>query len=118
MAIDPNTVAPKHPNRRYQFGLRLLLIVVTLVGCGLGWLSFLARAAWRQQAAVAQIVHLGGKVFCDYQFDGKENKIPNATLPGPALLHSLLGDDFFRTVVAVDLSLRFVEDDDLTKLSR
>ena len=60
--------------------------------------------AGKQQAAVAQIEQLGGKVFYDYQFDESGKRIEGAQPSGWSVLRPLLGKDFFDTVVEVDLS--------------
>jgi hypothetical protein len=95
---DKPTIAElvKKPRRWFSFSLRTLLIVVTLVGCGMGWVGMKVQEARRQQAAVRAIEDLGGEVQYDYEFDSKGGALPNPALPGPAWLHFLLGDDFFR----------------------
>ena len=51
MPTEPSKADPPNRKRRwYQFSVRTLMIFVTLVGCGLGWLGFKGRAARRQQA--------------------------------------------------------------------
>ena len=86
---------PKSRRRWYQFGLRTLLIAVTLAGCGLGWLGWKVREARQQAAIVAAIKTLGCDVRYDYEVDATRSQ------PGPAWLHSLLGDDFFRNVAGI-----------------
>ena len=95
---------------------RAPLIVVTLVGCGLAWLGWTVRGARQQQTAVAAIRKLGGFVTYDYQFDSQGRDVPNAAPPGPAWMHSLLGDDFFRSVYGVILVDPAVKDADLEQL--
>ncbi len=97
--------APPKPSRRwYQFTLRTLLIVVTLVGCGFAWFGLKVRESHRQEAAVAAIERLGGRVFYD------------AEPPGSGLVRALLGDEFFRNVRQVDLEIYAVDDADLEHL--
>jgi len=92
------------PQRRwYSFRLRTLLIFVTLAGSGFGWPGFKVQESQRQQAAVAAIENLGGAVMYDYEFDRHGGHLPNAEPPGPSWLHTLLGDDFFRTACQVFL---------------
>jgi hypothetical protein len=100
-AAAPNAAEPKSCRRWFSFSLRTLLIFVTLAGCGLGWLGFKIQEGRRQQAAVEAIEKLGCDVGYDYQFDSQGGSVFNPTLPGPAWLHSLLGDDFFRNVDSV-----------------
>ncbi len=113
MEAVPDKIEPKCKRRWFQFSLRSLLIFVTLVGCGLGWLGFKVRAASRQQANVAAIVKLGGSVEYDYDNDAQGNRVPNPTPPGPKWLRGLLGDDFFRDVTGCDLTDKPVTDAEL-----
>ena len=99
-----NTAQPKPRRRWYQFRLRTLLVVVTLAGCGLGWLGIKVLEARQQQAAVAAIENLGGHVRYDYEFTTIGGRELVDEPPRPAWLRALLGDDFFRSVVEVDLS--------------
>jgi len=101
---DPNAAQPKSRRRWYQYSLRTLLIVVTLAGCGFGWLGVKMREAREQRAAVDAIKKLGGYVVYDYESDSRGVRVPNATPPGPAWLRSILGDDCFRTVTEVNLN--------------
>jgi len=118
MDEQPTTAEPQVKSRRrwYQFSLRTLLIVVTLVGCGLGWLGFKVREARRQEVAVAAIEKLGGQVAYDDQFDSLGNYVGKVVPPGPAWLRELLGNDFFRNVRTVDLTLPTLRDADLDQL--
>jgi len=100
-----NAGQPKSRRRWYQYSLRTLLIVVTLAGCGFGWLGWKVREARQQQSAVAVIEKLGGRVIYDYGFDSQGNELPTATPPGPAWLRSLVGDDCFRCVCCVYLDI-------------
>ena len=110
MNKSPNAAEPKPRRRWYRYGLRTLLIVVTLAGCGFGWLAMKVREGRRQQAAVEAIRELGGGVAYDYEFDAQGNYAANATPPGPAWLRALLGDDFFRNARRVGLAGSLVND--------
>jgi hypothetical protein len=101
MTAPSNAAQPKTRRRCFSFSLRTVLIFVTLAGCGMAWLGFKVQEGRRQAAAVAAIEKLGGWVRYDYEFESQGGLVPNATPPGPAWLHSLLGDDFFRTVYSV-----------------
>src|ERR1700676_2985640 len=91
---DQPTAVKRPPRRWYQYSLRTLLIFVTLVGSGLGWLGMKMREARQQQAAVVAIESAGGRVQYDYQYDAKGVYDAYAAPPGAAWLHALLGDDF------------------------
>jgi Leucine rich repeat len=115
MDEKPRTTDPQARTRRrwYQFGLRTLLIFVTLAGCGFGWLGFKVRAAREQAAAVAAIQKLRGDVHFDYEFGPHWTILRNAKPPGPTWLRALLGDDCFRDVVLVTLDYAQVSDADM-----
>ena len=116
---DQPTVLKKPRRRWYQFSLRTLLIVVTLAGCGLGWLGPKAYQARRQQAVVAAIRQLGGKVAYDYEFNSKGEPSPNSESFRSAWLHALVGDDCFGNVCEVsfeDMGNKPLTDADLKLL--
>jgi hypothetical protein len=92
--------------RWFRFGLRSLMIALTVLCV---WLGLKVNAARRQHAAVQAILQAGGEVSYDYQ-------IVPITLPGytedynidrkavssvPSWLRSVFGDDFFRNVTDV-----------------
>ena len=106
---DPDAVQdaakPTRARRWFQLSLRTLLVVVTLAGCGLGWLGIKVREARQQQGNVAALLKLGCTVRYDYEYDPQNanpgHLVPNATPPGPAWLRRMLGDDFFQSVNGV-----------------
>ena len=100
----PNAAQPKSRRRWHQFSARTLLIAAIIIACGLGYWSSLNLKVGRQQADVAAVAWMRGTVAYDYEFNSQGNRVPNAAPPGPAWLHSLLGDDFFRSVYEVDLA--------------
>ena len=116
MDEKPDNVEPRR--HWYQYSLRTLLIVVTLAGCGFGWLGGKVQQTRQQAAAVEAIQKLGGHVYYDYEADSEGNYISNAAPPGPALLHSLLGNDFFRNVYAVSLWPTPCTDADVERLKQ
>ena len=112
--ITPNPAAPAKPRRRWlRFGLRTLLIFITVAGCALGWLGVKVREARRQQADVAAILKLGGRVEYDYDEDGQGNRVQNPVPPGPPWLRAVLGDDFFRDITGTELTDTPATDADL-----
>ena len=77
------------PNRRwYQFSLKTLLVVLTLlcVGPG-GYVAYEQSKARRQKAAVEAIEKIGGRI----SYDPKVSQRPN-------WLKSILGDDSFKAI--------------------
>jgi hypothetical protein len=83
---------PKPKRQWFQYSLGTLLVFVTVSAIPCSWLSVKMRQAERQRAAVVAIEKLGGYVVWD---DGASK--------WPAQLREVLGKDFFRRVVAVEL---------------
>jgi hypothetical protein len=90
----------------YQFSLRTFVIIITLLGIWLGYISFRAR---EQREVVARIKELGGKVEYDYQTEKNPQKSP----PGWPWLRRLVGDEYFQDVAVVNLDGTKVSDADL-----
>jgi hypothetical protein len=88
----PKVDLPKRKRRWFQFSLRTLLILVTLLCIGV---AIISNRAMRQKAAISAILKDGGDV--DYAHNFPQRAEP----PGPAWLRKLLGDDFFATVISV-----------------
>ena len=74
----------------FQFSLWTLLVVVTLFAIACSWLAVKIRQARREGQVVAEIEELGGEVT---------RKDSGA----PRWLRTLLGDDFFVTVIQIRL---------------
>ncbi|HZL91309.1 MAG TPA: hypothetical protein VFB96_23280 [Pirellulaceae bacterium] len=85
--------------RLLRFRLRTLLLAVLVISVALG---IYVKRAKQQQQSVAAIKRLGGWAYYDYQL-----KDDNVDLQGeswvPAWLRSKLGDDYFHTVVHVNM---------------
>lgn len=86
--------------RWMQFSVRTLLLVVVAVCVPLGWLASKRSERRAEQSAAIAIEKLGGHVG--------DNLDPfrDDSLPGPALLRFILGDDFFVRVRNVWLNNR------------
>jgi hypothetical protein len=95
--------APVSKLRRYQFGLRTLLVCVTLCAFACSWLAVKMRQAQQQRKVAAAIEALDGAVSWT-----KES--------GPAWLRNLLGDHFFARVYIVSLDCTQVTDAELEDL--
>jgi len=106
--------------RWFRFSLRTLLLLVTALCV---WLGIQVNAARRQREAVAAILSAGGTVVYDYEIVPSaspstallktlpagvrrtDKRIDHNQLPhGPAWLRAQIGDDYFRTVIAVYLN--------------
>jgi hypothetical protein len=96
-------------NRRwFRFGLRTLLIALTVLCV---WLGFKVNAARRQHEVVQAILQAGGTVAYDYQLkpvkgfiDDDFNINSDIASPVPGWLRSIFGNDFFSDVNYVDLN--------------
>jgi hypothetical protein len=104
---NPTMGAASSDNRRwFRFGLRSLMIALTLLCV---WLGFKVNAARRQREAVQAILQAGGTVAYDYQmvpvglpsYAETFNIDRNAVSPAPSWLRSVFGDDFFCNVIYV-----------------
>jgi len=108
-------------SRWFRFSLRTLLLLIAVLCV---WLGIQVNAAHRQKAAVEAILRAGGSVGYTYQLrpDGTfRSPYPefslfyidrNAPTPGPAWLRKLIGDDYFRTAVQVQIP---ITDEDAAK---
>lgn len=97
-AADPATPRPRR--RSLQFSLATLLLAVAL--CAL-WFGTQAGRARAQKRAVTVLRQMGGWVLYDYQYPSG-NRQPDAEPWAPAWLRRLVGDDYFQTVVEVQLA--------------
>lgn len=113
---EPSPRPAKAPLRWYQYRLRTFLVFLAL--CAV-WLGMISRRARQQRTAVEKIKALGGTVVYDYAKarGGRWNEFdPKNSAAGPAWLRSFIGEDYFQTVVQVNLSKVKVSDDDLAIL--
>src|SRR5690242_8371698 len=86
---------------QFRFRLATLLVVITAICL---WLGVITHRARSQKEAIAVLSTLGAKIRFDYQDNGPGNVLdPDADIPGPAWARRYLGNDYFRTVVDVDL---------------
>jgi hypothetical protein len=95
-------MSPAPKRRWFQFSLRTLLLVMLVACLGLAPIAYEQHKAIRQQAAVAAIQKLGGRVEYD-------RSLPSRS----AWLRVLLGDDSYRNATGLDLSQTQVTDADL-----
>jgi hypothetical protein len=109
---------------RSQFSLRSLLLSAVVVALPCSWMAVEIRAARNQQETVELVRRRGGFITYDYQLDAFGN-LESARVPpvdygrrrhlraedlmgpgvpyGPRWLHSVLGDDFFASVVRIQI---------------
>jgi hypothetical protein len=107
-------------NRRrpiIRFGLRTLLIAITLLGV---WLGLRVNQARRNRQAIDAARTMGGFVEYAHQFPkgqwgGRRDR--KAQPPGPAWLRERIGDEYFVSVVGLQFTVESLTDADLEKLS-
>jgi hypothetical protein len=102
--------------RRFlRFSLRGLLLLVLLISV---WLGLQVNRAHKQRRAIAKIQELGGSVVFDYQVvDSVDKPVlswdPKKEPSASKWLRDLVGEEYFRNVVAIDLSKTPTGDEDL-----
>ncbi len=104
--------------RFFRFRLKWLLLFVTVFAIYLGYET---NQAIKQRKAFAIIQKVGGKLFYDYEVDPQDDyrHIQQGTVSprGPSWLRNLVGDDYFRTAVVIELSRSSAGDAELGELS-
>ena len=96
------------PKRRWlSYSLRTMLLLVTLLCV---WLGVQVNRANKQRRAVEAIEKLGGAVMYDCEERRYRPGGSGSKPPGPAWLRTLIGRDYFDTVVQVDLVDLYDED--------
>jgi hypothetical protein len=98
--------------RRFQYGLRSLMLLVVAVAVECSWVSVRMERARKQKEAVEAIRRLGGTTEYSYQ----RAATPDAAPPGPSWLRRFLGDDFFADVAVVSLDHTKVTDGGLESI--
>jgi hypothetical protein len=112
------------PRRRwFQFSLRSLLILITVLAV---WLGLQVNRVNRQRRAVEAITELGGQFSYDYQrkpglsggvfIRGTMGPVPHSYSdrvepPGPAWLRRLMGEHYFVTPVRLSIGDQRVIDE-------
>ena len=72
---------PSKPRRRwFQYSLRTLLVLVTVLCVFCVWLGLVSERARKQREAVAAIEAMGGVVYYDYQVDSSGTLLPKGIL--------------------------------------
>lgn len=106
-SVKPDAVTPTRQRRWFQFSLRTVLVVVTLLCIGPGgYVAYEQRKARKQKAAVEAIEKLGGEVRYD-----------RTTPVRSGMLRQILGDESFGNVTEVLLANSQVTDVGLEHLA-
>ena len=92
---------------RAQFSLRMMILVVVVMACGLAYLNWCRSRANREQAIVKRY---GAAALYYFQYDEDDDTHdPNAEPPGPWFLRRVWGDLAFARVHTI-----YIENDPLT----
>ena len=83
--------------RRFQFGIRTLLVFTLVCSIACSWLTVRMKQARKQKEAVAAIWKQAERVRYDYPLNASGGPIR----PVPTWLRTLFGDDMFDTVIEV-----------------
>ncbi len=86
--------------RWYQFSILAALILTTIVAV---LVAMFVVPAQRQRAAVARILAAGGQVTYEHEVTRPIIGSARPSPPGPALLHTVIGPDYFQTVIGVSI---------------
>ncbi len=104
--------------RRFQFGIRTLLVLVVAVALPSSWLAVCIQQARRQAAAVVVMrdeFHAGVAFDTDWHFDGFVQ--PGGTSPPvPETLKKLLGTDFFSRPIKIEWGCTPSNDSDYSRV--
>jgi hypothetical protein len=95
----PDAVPPGR--RRFQFGLRALLVTVFLVATFCAVFVWQLQSAQRQKRCIEAIRERGGHVYYAYQND-TDGVHWGAQSPVPEMFLKVLGEDFFHRVGGVE----------------
>jgi len=106
--------------RGFQFSVRSLLVVLTVLAIALAWLAAKRHRARRQHAAAEALADAGAVVYYDYHVDpdGAIFALPDdsAKPDVPRWLLQLLGRDFFSDVVIVEVHSNTFSDKDMVHI--
>jgi hypothetical protein len=99
-------------NRRFQFSLRVLLVILT---CLCIWLGARANSVRRQREAIARIDGLGAFAYYAFEWNESRDWFQTGAVgePGPTWLRNLLGIDWLNPVVAIRFEGCSITDADL-----
>ncbi|MBW3597190.1 MAG: hypothetical protein KY475_07935, partial [Planctomycetes bacterium] len=86
---------------RPRFGLRMLLVVVTIFGVWLGVQVHFARHERQAHEAIAPLARM---IEYDFQYDGDGEYVSDAELHTPPWLQELVGEEFFRRIHTIRFS--------------
>ncbi len=99
LAMAPWFIVALIFRRRFQFGIRSLLVLTVVIAIMCGWLTTENRRAQKQGQAVAWIRSVGGSVGYDWEISASDPPLQREQQPEPQPLRNLLTDEFFGDVL-------------------
>jgi len=111
-----DTETPKPKRRWYQYSLRTLFVVMTMVACFCSWYAYEMNEAAKRRAAIEEIKTIGGMVF---YYDADIYPVMPAGGEPPdwySLLRQLHGDEHLGNAISVFLDGTQITDADLIHL--
>jgi hypothetical protein len=101
--------APRRRRSLLRFSVRGLLLLILVIGCGLGWIAWVARTGQAQRRTVAAIYQAGGWALYDVDWD--EGPATITWKPRwPRSIVDRFGIDYFGNVVFINLHDRGNDD--------
>jgi hypothetical protein len=92
------------PTRHWgQFGLKALLVFVSLCAIPCSWLAVKIKHARDERLAANRVIELQGTVYYDHQEDASGSRAPTPRTPTPAWLTKLVGIDPFSHVTELSI---------------
>ena len=105
--MEENPLPPVKPRRRwFQYSLRTLLILTTIIAVWLAWWSHKTR---QQREVVEALKDIGGDVIYDFQ-------LPNGPAYWPKWLVNAMGVDYFAGVIALGLWSPIITDNHMEQV--
>ena len=101
----------------FRYSLRTFLVILTLFAVWLGWTVHCAR---QTRLAIDAIEELGGHVAYLHERTKSGEFDSRGTLPGPAWLRELIGNEYFLDVSRIEFfgpRITSITNDDLKQLS-
>ena len=91
----------KYKRIKWQFSLRVMIVLTLVLACAMAYLSSYARRAKREREIVEQYA---ATAFYDFQYDEEDDENhTDATPPGSWILRRIFGDNVFARVRELEI---------------
>ena len=99
--VVPIAEEPRYKRHWYQYSLRSLLLLTTVVCVGMSWFTVKLRQAREQRETVELIERAGGEVLYDWEVNSLGERVRHGEEPAQSWPRRILGNDFFDSAVSV-----------------